>query len=193
MPLNLAPYEFLPDRDNCALLVIDIQERLAAIMPPTVLDKVVRNTRILIQTAQEFGLPVVVSEHYPKGLGSTAQGIIDVLPNGIKPVEKVEFSCCKAPNLQPVFLEQLPMHNFILCGMETHICVLHTALDLLQRNHRVYIAADAVCSREKLNWKVGLSTMQQAGAVLGTTEMFAFGLLGAAGTEQFKRIYKLIK
>lgn len=193
MPYNLAPYEFLPERENCALLIIDMQERLATTMPADVLAKVVRNTCILAQTAREFNLPVVVSEHYPKGLGHTIAGIKEVLPAGVTPIEKVEFSCCKAPGFEQVFYEDLALNNFILCGMETHICVMQTALDLLQRNHRVYIAADAVCCRDKLNWKVGLNTMQQAGAVIGTTEMFAFGLLGAAGTEQFKRIYKLIK
>src|SRR5512133_3250906 len=127
MPFNLAPYEFLPGRENCALLVIDIQERLGAIMRQDVLNKVVRNTSVLIQTAREFNLPIVVSEHYPKGLGPTYAELKAVLPEDVTPGEKVEFSCCKAPGLEPIFLKQLPMHNFILCGMETHICVLQTA------------------------------------------------------------------
>lgn len=192
MPFTLAPFEYLPDRENCALLVIDIQDRLCTVMPEDTLPKMLRNTRILIETAKEMHIPIVLSEQYPKGLGPTAPEIRSALPDGQAPITKKVFSCCKEPAFEPVLFEELAKKTFILCGMETHVCVLQTALDLLQRDRRVYVAADAVVSRFKINWKYGLNVMRQAGAVIGTTEMFAFGLLGTSGTDEFKRIQKLI-
>jgi len=190
--MPLSPSERLPKPDNCALLVIDIQERLAPAMPAGRLPDILRNTRILIKTACEFQLPVIVSEQYPKGLGSTLPEIRAALPPEVIPIEKLAFSCCKEAEFEPVF-NQLSTHDIILCGMETHVCVLQTALDLLQRGHRVYVAADAVCSRTELNEQLGLNLMSQAGAVIGSTEIFAFGLLGAAGSDRFKRISRLVK
>ncbi len=190
--MSLSPAEFIPNPERSALLVIDIQERLAAAMPADMLSGVLRNTRILIETACEFGLPVVVSEQYPKGLGPTVAEVRAALPEGNMPVEKLAFSCCGEPAFQPI-LDQLAGHDLILCGMETHVCVLQTALDLLQRGQRVYVAADAVCSRTAFNYQTGLDLLRQAGAVIGSTEIFAFGLQKVAGTERFKRISRLVK
>ena len=190
--MQLSPSDYLPDREHCALLIIDIQERLSAAMPPDVLPGVVRNARILVETAREFNLPVYVSEQYPKGLGPTVAEIREGLADGNRPIEKMVFSCCAESAFQPVF-SQSGARSWILCGMETHVCVLQTALDLLQQGQRVYIAADACSSRTEFNWRTGLDVMRQAGAVIGSTEMFAFGLLGAGGTESFKRISKLVK
>ena len=187
-----SPSTILPDRARTALLVVDLQERLMAAMPPEVAASVLRNTSILIQAAREFSLPVLTSEQYPKGLGPTMPELREILPDGHAPLEKVVFSCCAAPGFEPV-QEALGDRDVILCGSETHVCVLQTALDLLQSGRRVYVAADATCSRTKQNWRLGLDLMRQAGAVIGSAEIFAFGLLGAAGTEQFKRISKLVK
>ena len=103
--------------------------------------------------------------------------------------EKLAFSCCKEPAMAPL----LTRPDIILCGSETHVCVLQTALDLLAQGRRVFVAADATCSRVKYNWRLSLDLMQRAGAVIGSAEIFAFGLLGAAGTDRFKRISKLVK
>lgn len=189
---SLPPDHVLPNRERCALLIIDVQERLSAAMPTEKLPDVLRNTRILIETAREFNLPVLISEQYPKGLGPTVAELRAVLGDGIQPVEKVCFSCCDSPDFQTV-LQPLVGHDFILTGMETHVCVLQTALDLLERGHRVYIAADAVSSRTAFNQQIGLDLLRQAGAVIASTELLAFGLLGAAGSESFKRISKLVK
>jgi nicotinamidase-related amidase len=186
------PHMLLPTPDRCALLVIDIQERLAAAMPSDILTAILRNTCILIETAREFHMPILVSEQYPKGLGPTVAEVRAALPADTTPIAKLAFSCCREEAFANLFAGR-PGLDFILCGMETHVCVLQTALDLLQQGRRVYIAADAVCSRTRSNWSIGLDTMRQGGAVIGSTEMFAFGLLGAAGTEQFKRISKLVK
>jgi nicotinamidase-related amidase len=153
---------------------------------------VLRNAQILAETARELDLPVRFSEQYPRGLGTTAAELKAVLPAGALPFEKLAFSCCKAPGFEAV-LDELGERDIILCGMETHVCVLQTALDLLAAGRKVFVAADATCSRARLNWKLGLRLMRQAGAVIGSTEIFAFALLGSAGSEKFKRISKLVK
>lgn len=185
----LSPRDLLPDPARCALLVVDMQERLSAAMPAESLDSAVRNTVLLIETAREFNLAVLVSEQYPRGLGHTLPAVRAALPDNAHLVEKISFSCCGEPAFSPLFAQ----HEVILCGMETHVCVLQTALDLLAQGRRVYVAADAVCSRTADNRQLGLDLMQQAGAVIGSAEIFAFGLLRAAGSERFKRISKLVK
>lgn len=191
--MTLVPHkhDLLPSRDHSALLVIDVQERLVPAMPPDVAAAVLRNTEILIAAAREFSLPVLVTEQYPKGLGATVPAIQAALPDDCRPFTKIEFSCCAAPGFP--LQEAIGERDVILCGMETHVCVLQTALDLLSMGRRVFVAADATCSRAKLNWRAGLDIMRQAGAVVGTTEIFTFAMLGAAGSEQFKRISRLVK
>lgn len=184
-----SPRDLLPDPARCALLVVDVQERLSTAMPADTLAGVVRNTVVLIETAREFSLPVLVSEQYPRGLGSTLPAVLAALPADSRPVEKLSFSCCGEPAFGPL----LAQYDVILCGMETHVCVLQTALDLLEQGRRVFVAADAVCSRSAANCQLGLDLMQQAGAVIGSAEIFAFGLLRAAGSDRFKRISKLVK
>jgi nicotinamidase-related amidase len=192
MTNNLSPHHLLPDPARSALLVIDIQERLSAAMQAGTLAGVVSNTVVLIETAREFNLPVLISEQYPRGLGPTLPQVMAALPAGTRPIEKLAFSCCGEPAFAPL-LQQVAGLDLILCGIETHVCVLQTALDLLGLGQRVFVAADAVCSRSDDNRRLGLDLMQQAGAVIGSTEIFAFGLLRAAGSERFKRISKLIK
>ena len=186
-PLNL-----LPDPENSALLIVDLQERLAAAMPAHLQPAVIRNTVILIETACEFSLPILVSEQYPRGLGPTLPEVRAALPDHILPVEKVVFSCCREPAFNALF-ESVAGRDIILCGIEAHVCVLQTALDLLANGHRVFIVADAVCSRTEENRFLGLELLRQAGAVIGSTEIIAFGLLRAAGSDRFKRISKLVK
>jgi nicotinamidase-related amidase len=192
MTETLAPRDLLPDPGRAALLVVDVQERLVAAMPGEVGQRVVRNAAVLLRTAAEFGMPALASEQYPRGLGPTVAEIQAALPEGVSPVEKVAFSCCAAPTFRPL-LEALGQRDLILCGIEAHVCVLQTALNLLQSGRRVYVAADATCSRHKQNWRTGLDLMRRAGAVIGTTEIFVFALLGEAGTERFKRISGLVK
>ena len=191
-------FNLLPQPENSALVVIDIQERLSLAMQAEELAAVVRNSIILIETAKEFNLPVVWSEQYPKGLGTTLPAIREALPPGSQPLAKLSFSCCGEPAIQSVLdamsaVSSPQGRDLILCGIETHVCVLQTALDLLRQGRRVFVAGDAVCSRAAFNHQTGLALMRQAGAVIGSTEIFAFGMLGAAGSERFKRISKLVK
>jgi nicotinamidase-related amidase len=192
MPDFISPREILPDSTSCALLVVDVQERLCAAMPGDVSTRLVRNVSILLECAREFDLPVLASEQYPRGLGPTMPEIRKLLGEEIQPIDKVVFSCCAVPAIQSQ-LDHMPQHGIILCGIETHVCVLQTGLDLLQSGRRVYVAADACASRNKQNWRFGLDLLRQAGAVIASTETLAFGLLRAAGTDSFKRLSQLIK
>ncbi len=181
--------KFFLDKEDTVLLIVDIQEKLAAVM--TEKDKVVRNNLHLIELAKMISMPVMVTEQYPKGLGPTVAEIRSALPF-YRPIEKITFDCCG----QPPFLEELKEHskrNVVLTGMETHICVLQTCIGLLKGGINVHIVQDAVCSRTRENWKTGVEFMREAGAVVTSTETALFQLLKVAGTEEFKKISQRIK
>ncbi|HSQ77415.1 MAG TPA: hydrolase [Nitrospirota bacterium] len=181
--------KFFLDKEDTVLLIVDIQEKLAAVM--TEKDKVVRNNLHLIELAKMISMPVMVTEQYPRGLGPTVAEIRDALPF-YRPIEKMTFDCCG----QPPFLEELKEHNkrnVVLTGMETHICVLQTCIGLLKGGINVHVVQDAVCSRTKENWKTGVEFMREAGAVVTSTETVLFQLLKVAGTEEFKKISQRIK
>ena len=176
-------------RDRAALLVVDIQERLAPAMPEEVLAQVVRNTTILIEGAKLLGLPIVVSQQYPKGLGPTLPAIESVLPKTAHRFDKVEFSAAGLVHPDA----KNGRDQYIIAGMEAHICVYQTARGLVARGLDAYVAVDAVCSRTMLNWQVGCDLIEKAGATVTSTETVLFELLGRAGTDEFKAISKLIK
>ena len=179
---------FLADKDS-VLVVVDIQERLAAVMSER--QKVIGNSLHLIEAARVLHFPVLLTEQYPKGLGTTVPEIREALPF-YRPVEKMTFDCCG----QPTFLEELKEHNksnVVLTGMETHICVLQTCIGLLHGGFDVHLVRDAVCSRSRENWKTGVEFMRDAGAVITCTETVLFQVLERAGTEEFKKISQRIK
>lgn len=181
--------KFFLHKDDTALVIVDIQDKLATVMK--VRDEVVKNCLHLIELARVLRLPLIVTEQYPKGLGPTVEEIRGALPDH-KPIEKLTFSCCEEPR----FLEEirgLKKRNIMLTGMETHICVLQTCLGLLKEGFHVHVVSDAACSRTKMNWKTGLQFMRDAGAVVTSTETVLFQLLNVAGTEEFKAIAKRIK
>ncbi|MBF0236913.1 MAG: isochorismatase family protein [SAR324 cluster bacterium] len=176
---------------NTALLVIDIQEKLLKIMNDEITQQVLRNTNQLIRMFRHWNSPILVTEQYVRGLGHTSDALLPHLGD-IQALEKVTFSCCSnAPFNEQ--LEGLERPNIIVTGMETHICVLQTTLDLLQRNYSVYVMADAVQSSTKLRWEHGLKLMEQAGAVVMPTETLLFQLLGQAGTSDFKHFLNMLK
>jgi nicotinamidase-related amidase len=183
------PKGFLIDREEAVLVVVDVQERLAAVMDQR--EKVMANCRRLIEGAKILGIPAIVSEQYSKGLGPTEKDLRGAL-SSYEPVEKLSFSCCG----EPAFMEQiraLDRKKVILCGMETHVCVLQTALGLLREGRDVHLVEDAVCSRSKGNWRTGVEFMRDAGAVITSAETVLFQLLGAAGTDEFKNVSRLVK
>ena len=183
---------FIPDHQSAALVVIDIQERLAPAMPAEVMASVLRNTEILIAGARELGLPVILTEQYPRGLGPTLAPVQAALGPDTDPIEKLTFSCCGVAPFTTA-LDNHAVRDVIVCGIETHVCVYQTTLDLLSSGRQVFLAADAVCSRSRQNHKIGLKNMRQAGAVIGSTEMFLFQLLKKAGGDTFKAISRLVK
>ena len=180
---------FFLGKDDSVLVLVDIQERLAAVMREK--EKVVRNALHLIEAAKLLNIPIVVTEQYPKGLGPTVNEIREALPSSV-PVEKLTFSCCG----EPAFLEALSSsgrNKIILCGMETHVCVLQTCIGSLREGYTVHVVRDAVCSRTKENFAVAIDFMRDAGAVITGTETVLFQLLEKAGTEEFKAISRRIK
>ncbi len=181
--------KFILYKNSAALLIIDIQERLAAVMKQK--DQVVRNCLHLVELARMQNVPVVVTEQYPKGLGKTVPEIAAALPS-YQPVEKIAFNCCGEPAFNAL-VRRLGRKKLIMTGMETHICVLQTSLGLLGEGYGVHLVSDAVCSRTTENWKSGVEFIRDAGGVITNTETALFQLLGVAGTEEFRAIANRIK
>jgi nicotinamidase-related amidase len=176
-------------RARAGLVAVDVQERLLpAIFEP---QRVVQNTVRLIQGAAILRVPIFATEQYRKGLGPTAREVAAAIP-GFAPVEKLAFSACGAAGFIPTLRSQ-HVSEAILCGIEAHVCVSQTCLDLLDEGFRVFVAADAVSSRTSENCRFGLDRMRAAGAVIVSTEMALFELLERAGTEEFRQILKLVK
>ena len=179
---------FLTNKDS-VLVVVDVQERLAAVMSER--QKVIGNSIHLSEAAKVLHFPVLLTEQYPKGLGPTVPEIKEALPL-YKPIEKLMFGCCG----EPMFMEAIASTRkgrVFLCGMETHVCVLQTCLGLIKEGYIVHVVQDAVCSRSKENYRIGVEFMRDAGAVITGTETVLFQLLEKAGTEEFKAISKRIK
>ncbi len=185
---------------RAALFVVDLQERLIPAMPEAIAAQVVRNTQVLIETAARLGIPVVVSQQYPKGLGPTVAAIETTLA-GSKPVlhrfDKAEFSGAGAPEFATLVGtsvgKRLERDQWIVAGMEAHVCVYQTARDLVARGYQVHVPVDAIRSRTKSNWKVGVGLIERAGGIPTSTEVCVFDLLERAGTDDFKALSKLIK
>lgn len=171
------------------LIFIDLQTRLLSAMPQEAMQTVIRNCGILAQAAAMLEVPVIVSEQYPKGLGNTAPELLAFLPN-IKPVEKLTFSCMA----EPKFSRQLTRDHsqVVIAGMEAHICVLQTALDL-QNSKQVFVAEDAIISRNPANKANALARMREAGCIISNTESIVFEWLGKADSDAFKGISLLIR
>lgn len=183
--------DFMLKRDETALIVIDIQERLAAAMNEKIMEQVVRNTAILVETAKTFGMPLVVSEQYRKGLGQTLPALQEKIA-GCEVLEKLHFDCTRDEALGRK-IASAGRKTCIITGIETHVCVFQTALSLLGGGYRVVVASDAVASRRKHDWKYSLRALGRAGAVIYPTETISFMLLEKAGTAEFKKLSPLFK
>lgn len=179
-------------RSRAALLVVDIQERLAPAMAD--LDGVVKNARILIQAARTLKLPIVVSQQYPKGLGPTVAPIEDALAgaDNLHRFDKLEFSA-EATAEFAALAPKLGRDQWIVCGMETHVCVYQTLRGLVARGYQAHVASDAVSSRTDANFNIGLSLAEKCGAIVSSTEVCVFDLLERAGSDEFKQLSKAIK
>jgi nicotinamidase-related amidase len=174
------------ESDQCALIVVDIQEKL---LPPIFQkDQLVRNSKLLIRAAGVQNIPALMTTQYAKGLGSTVPEIASLLPE-TEAIDKDRFSCFGSDAFCSL-LKRLPgnRNTLLLCGMESHICVMQTALAALREGYIVHIASDAVSSRTEWNWKVGLERMRAAGAVISSTERMIYELMRSSSSPAFKEM-----
>ena len=172
---------------DTALLVVDVQQRLVPAIAGHA--RVVWNVRRLVDGARVLGLPVIATEQYPAGLGPTVPELAERL--GPVPA-KLSFSCCGCPEAFAP-LEQSGVHKLLVCGIEAHVCVQQTVLDLLSAGWRVYVAVDAIGSRFAIDYETALERMDSAGATLTSTEAVLFEWCQVAGTPQFKQISQLAR
>ena len=179
------------EAEQCALVVIDIQEKL---LPPIYeKEQLVRNAGLLIRAAGILKIPALLSTQYAKGLGGTVPEIASLL-SGTDAIDKTLFSCFGSEAFC-TSLKRLPgkRTTLLLCGMESHICVTQTALGALREGYLVHIASDAVSLRTKWNWKIGLQRMRAAGAVISSTEMIIYELMRASSSSAFKELLPHLK
>lgn len=179
-------------REGTALLVVDVQERLFPAMDADHREEVMRNIKVLATAARRLALPVIVTEQYPKGLGHTLPELRETLGVGVEPIPKVAFSCAAAEGVR-ARLRAAGIRQIVLAGIEAHVCVLLTALDLLAEGYGVHVAADAVTSRTQASWRLAMDQLRQAGAVVTSTETVLFQWLGQGDTEEFRELARLIR
>ncbi len=182
----------LCDSSQSQLLVIDIQERLAAAMSAGDLARVERNTGILLDAARLLDIPVLRTEQYVKGLGPTTAMVMEHMDERVRVYEKTTFSCCGAEGFCETGIDS-GRGQVVIAGMETHVCVLQTAFELQARGHRVFVVEDAVCSRHEDNRRNAIERMRQGGIVVTNTESVCFEWLRDARHEHFKAVSRLVK
>ena len=180
------------DVENSLLLIIDIQTKLGQAMPTKVLNRVISNTSLLSRAAELLDVPVLVTEQYPQGLGPTITDISDTLPATAVTLDKTAFSSAAAQGFDDV-LERANRKQIIIVGMESHICVLQSALDLLSTGYDVYVVEDAVCSRRLENYQNALDRLRQAGVGIISAESAIFEWLVHSRHEHFKAISALLR
>ncbi len=174
-------------RDDTLALMIDIQEKFRPAIAE--IDRVIDSATTLLKAWSILDVPVVVTEQYPRGLGSTVEELADLIPT---PMEKVHFSCFGDNNIAKK-IGEYDRENLVLIGIEAHVCVLNTALNALEEGYTPHVVVDAVASRHDVDYETALTRMTQEGVHLATVEILLFQLLEKAGTPEFKAISKLIK
>ncbi len=177
------------NKEKTVLIVIDVQGKLAQLMYDR--EKLYNNLQLIIKGAKILDLPIIWMEQYPKGLGPTIPEIVNLLPD-LQPIPKISFSCCGESRFMAK-LNAINCHQILISGIETHVCIHQTALDLIKLGYEVQVVSDAVSSRSKENKEIGLQKMTAAGVKLTSVEMALFELLKVAGTEEFKAISKILK
>jgi nicotinamidase-related amidase len=179
------------EAERCALVVIDIQQKL---LPPIFQkEQLVRNSQLLARAAGILKIPTLLSTQYAKGLGDTVPELASLL-GGTQAVDKTLFSCFGSDAFCSL-LKRLPgqRNTLLLCGMESHICVMQTALAALREGYLVHVASDAVGSRTEWNWKTGLDRMRAAGAIISSTEMAIYELMRSSSSAAFKELLPHLK
>lgn len=181
------------NREEALLLVVDIQERLVPAIHKDLYPQALRNAQIMIETAGALGLPILLTEQYPKGLGGTVPEILKPLEGKkYQKLEKVSFSCARDEGfLQAVAAPR--RKQVVIVGMETHVCVYQTSVDLTRAGYSVFVLDDAVSSRYLHNYQSGLQALRDAGCTVFSTETAVFQLLKVAATPEFKKVASLIR
>jgi nicotinamidase-related amidase len=174
------------DRERAVLVVVDVQEAFRKAVPD--FEQIAGQAARLVQGAEAMGIPIVVTEQYPKGLGHTVSELAVHLPQGLEPIEKTRFSAAEADGFDLQERDQA-----VVCGIETHVCVNQTVLDLLDEDIEVHVVGDAVGSRTGANRELGLHKAEQAGAVLTSVETALFELLGGSDAPEFKEVQALVR
>lgn len=177
------------DVNETVLVVVDVQGKLATLMHEK--ERMLKNLERLIKGAQILGVPILLTEQYPKGLGVTTAELQSLMPN-VKPIEKLSFSCFGEARFIEAF-EELEREQVLIAGIESHICVYQTVSDMLEEDLEVHCVVDAISSRTLENQLIGIDRMKDEGAFLTSTEMCLFELLQVAGSPEFKSISALVK
>lgn len=175
--------------DECAGLVVDLQERLFPHMYGQ--DLLLARVLILLEGLKALGIPFILTEQYPKGLGGTMDQVGEML-EPLQAIEKISFSCCGEDDFLSA-LKQEDKKRLIICGIEAHVCVLQTVIDLIKMGITPVVVADCISSRNPEDKKVALERMSSEGAIITTSESILFELCSVAGTAQFKNISRLVK
>ena len=183
------PSEMLLSQEKAMLLVVDIQDAFMNHIPK--IEAVIERSRIMIKAAQLLKLPLVVTEQYPRGLGRTNDAVQKILGN-VNYLDKVTFSCAQDGPINTAITDAA-RSQVVVVGIETHVCISQTAHDLLAMGLQPFVAADAVASRHKIDHKMALRRMRQAGIVITTTEAAIFELMVSSKNEVFREISRLVK
>ncbi len=177
--------------EDCALVIIDIQERLLPHMFNR--EEVARNAQLLVRLANILEVPVLVTTQYAKGLGPTIPELCTLLP-GARQLDKLEFNAFSDAGVCAA-VKALPgkRTTLLLTGMEAHVCVMQSALGALNQGYIVHVASDCIASRVEWNWRIAQERMRAAGCIISSTEMIMYELLGRSGTPEFKEILKYVR
>lgn len=176
--------------EDCLLLIIDLQDKFLPFLKHS--GRVLQSTKLLIDVARELSIPIVVTEHNPKRIGPTVQELavkLKDVPNFSKEI----FSCFGDPAIKKAIGAHKNLKNILIVGCETHICVLQTTIDALNLGYNVHVAANGVSSRKEVDWHAGLDRIARCGAVVATSEMIAYELLGRSDTANFKALLPQFK
>ncbi|QDU82103.1 Isochorismatase family protein [Polystyrenella longa] len=177
-------------RQDSQLLIVDMQEKLLPAFPEKVRPQLITNCQLLIEMAKLFEVPISATEQYPQGLGRT---IPELGLDDIEIPAKTDFSSWPALNWPAPYDEESTRPRIIVAGIESHVCVMQTVLDLIAQGYKVYIPVDAVASRFKLDWKIAIERLALSGAILTTTESVLFEWCERAGTPEFKQLSQRLK
>ncbi len=179
-------------KEDSLLLCVDIQDRLLAAMVEPARGRMVDNVEHLLRTTTMLDIPVFYTEQYPLGLGPTTEKVKNAMPPSAQYFDKTRFSCCSDQTFHEA-LRETHKRQVVITGMETHICVLQTAVELLEDGFEVFVVDDAVCSQRMAHWKSALFRLRHAGAIVAPTESILFEWLRDSADEHFKAVSALLR